>query len=881
MQTSVATQTGAPSTAPTRPKPLPSVSALLTSLILVCLLPPAFGAGLWLYIDYQTERAELKEEAIQAARAKVQTVDAELAKAEFFVQALASSELLMQSDFAAFHKRSVQLLRESNIDLSVVLYGIDGQQLVNTNTPYGQPLARQQDLKDIESVMATGRMAPQRLTFRVSDGRPVVSTMIPVYHGKKVAYVLAVGFSPDRFNTILSQLNLGTGLVASIIDSNGTIAARTLDSGKLIGQKSHPEILKSKQIDKKLENIVETHSREGVPLFAAYSSSPNTGWGVVIGIPRKTLEAPLWRTFAMFGLGAALVLLLSLSLAWLMGKRIAQSVRALHATAIALGAGTLAKIPATYLRETDEVAQAMKASARLLTTRTQELLAVNKILEECTTELDEAQHIAKIGSWKWDANTDVLIASEELLRLYGRRILLPFAEQKGTVFLDETWQELKTAAKTTLQTKTGFSLLLPTLTEVETQLWARVNGEIICSATGDVTGLRGTLQDVDVFTKAKLALKDSESRLSMALANSDLVLWDWHINTGDLFFDDRWSTIQGDSLEKIPTSKEGFMQNVYLEDVPLIETAVERYFRGETSKYEASYRVHHKDGHCIWIQASGKVVERDAAGVPVRMLGVVSDASERKRHEIEIAHLQTEMEDLLAWQVAQHTVAALAHEVNQPLASASILCEAADRLLRAEGLSEEAKGERTDKLLRTLKSISSETARAGAVLRKLVRSVTQSDITRTPTLVNELVAESIQIAHEEGVFDYTMNANYAVNLPAVMANRLQVNKVLLNLLHNGAQAMHGAQITNGKLLVSTALAADGREVCISVRDEGPGISVDMQQEVFQPFITTKSHGLGMGLTISRALIEANGGRLWHTPNDGPGATFHFTLPVLG
>ena len=93
-----------------------------------------------------------------------------------------------------------------------------------------------------------------------------------------------------------------------------------------------------------------------------------------------------------------------------------------------------------------------------------------------------------------------------------------------------------------------------------------------------------------------------------------------------------------------------------------------------------------------------------------------------------------------------------------------------------------------------------------------------------------------------------------------MANRLQVNKVLL---HNGAQAMHGAQITNGKLLVSTALAADGREVCISVRDEGPCISAE-------------SHGLEMSLTISRTLIEANDGKLWHTPNDGLGATFHFT-----
>ena len=308
---------------------------------------------------------------------------------------------------------------------------------------------------------------------------------------------------------------------------------------------------------------------------------------------------------------------------------------------------------------------------------------------------------------------------------------------------------------------------------------------------------------------------------------------------------------------------------------------MERHLRGEAPKYETSYRLRHKDGHCVWIQASGQIIERDAAGMPVRVLGVVWDISERKRQEAEIAHLQTEMHDILAWQVAQHTVAALAHEVNQPLASASILCEAANRMLVTNGLSEEAKADKSKRLEQTLQCIASDIGRAGDVLRNLLKSVNQPDITRAPAVVNELVTESIQTALEEGIFGYQVITDYAVDLPAVQLNRLQVIKVLLNLIHNGAQAMHELQIPNGKICVSTALSANGSEVCVSVRDQGPGISADLQAEVFQPFITTKSHGLGMGLTISRALIEANGGRLWHTPNDGPGVTFQFTLPVLG
>jgi C4-dicarboxylate-specific signal transduction histidine kinase len=142
-----------------------------------------------------------------------------------------------------------------------------------------------------------------------------------------------------------------------------------------------------------------------------------------------------------------------------------------------------------------------------------------------------------------------------------------------------------------------------------------------------------------------------------------------------------------------------------------------------------------------------------------------------------------------------------------------------------------------------------------------------------------VVAESIQTAVEEGVFGYPIVTHYAADLPAVKVNRLQVVKVLLNLIHNAAQAMHEATVNTGKIWVNTALSADGREVCVSVRDDGPGISAALQAEIFQPFITTKSHGLGMGLTISRALIEANGGKLWHSQDDALGATFHFTLPI--
>jgi PAS domain S-box-containing protein len=877
MQTPVDAQAEVQITAPSRRKSLPTLSALLFRLVLACLLPALLGVGIMIYMDYERGRMQTEASTRLSVQDKLEAVDAQLAQAELFAQTLATNASLIQQDFATFHQKSLGLLRANNLNFTVFVYDANGQQLINTDIPYGERLLKRRDIANIKSVFVSGQMMPSHIALRTSDGQPTVGILVPVFSGEQVVYALSVGFSPVNFNRFVEQKSVQADGIAAIVDSTGTIVAISSDTGNFFGPQVAPELLK--QLKTQSEATFDLKTVAGMPVRATYRRSPSSGWTVAISIPKKSIETPLIRNFFALTLGGILLLGLSLGSAWVVGKRIAKSVRHLHDAAVALGAGDLTDMPATATSETHELSQALQASARSLKRRTQQLQTANETLQERSNELSEAQLIAKIGNWRWNANTGALFASDELLRLYGRKILSPFDAQKGKVFPAEAWQELKMAVKATLQNKTGFSLQLPTLTEGKTQLWARINGELVFSATGEVTGLRGTLQNVDADVKADMALKDSESRLSLALSNSDLSLWDWNIKTGDLFFDDRWATLQGDSLEKIPTSKESFMRNVYSEDIPAIQAAVELYFQGETSKYEASYRVFHKDGHCIWIHASGKIVERDADGMPVRMLGVAWDTTERKQHEVEITRLQTELQDILAWQVAQHTVAALAHEVNQPLASASILSEAANRMLRTNELSDDAKVENLKRLKQTLKCITSDIERAGDVLRNLLKSVNKPDITQAPTKVNGLVAESIKTAAREGVFGYRIMTDCATDLPLAKVNHLQVVKVVLNLIHNAAQSMHGATVANGKIWISTALTADGSEICVSVRDEGPGISASLQEEIFQPFITTKPHGLGMGLTISRALIEANGGKLWHSQDNGLGATFHFTLPV--
>jgi PAS domain S-box-containing protein len=548
----------------------------------------------------------------------------------------------------------------------------------------------------------------------------------------------------------------------------------------------------------------------------------------------------------------------------------------LQAAALAFGSDQAADLPAASLAETEELRQTLQTSANHLKRRTQQLEVANDRLQERSTELSEAQHIAKIGNWTWDASTGVFFASDELQRLYGRKILLPFDAQKGQIFPDEAWQKLKAAAKATRQNKMGFKLLLPTLPENGAPIWTRINGEPVCNASGEVTGLRGTLQDVETYVQTEIALKDSAKRYrtlfdgspEAILVHVDKIVVLANLAAVSLFKAGAEADLVGQSMGQL--IHPDFLPEMAARGMAIAEL-------GQTAPpFELKFVPLQGDSFSAQIRCVGMNLDGRRF-----IQTYIHDLTEENLHKADMEHLRTEMHDMLVWQVAQHTVAALAHEVNQPLASVSILCEVASRMLQTDGLSKEDAAEQALQFERMLKNIAAETARAGTVLRNLVHSVAQPDITQAPTQVDKLVAESVQVAMDEGVFDYPITVDCAADLPAVQVNHLQVVKVLLNLIHNGAQAMHGAQIAHGKLDVSTALTADGSEVCVSVRDVGPGISADLQAEVFQPFITTKSHGLGMGLTISRALIEANGGKLWHTPNDGPGATFHFTLPVSG
>jgi two-component system sensor kinase FixL len=252
--------------------------------------------------------------------------------------------------------------------------------------------------------------------------------------------------------------------------------------------------------------------------------------------------------------------------------------------------------------------------------------------------------------------------------------------------------------------------------------------------------------------------------------------------------------------------------------------------------------------------------------------GFIRDLTERQRTEARLQELQSELVHISRLTAMGEMASTLAHELNQPLSAISNYLRGSRRML------EGADDERSSTLRNALDKAGEQAMRAGQIIRRLRDFVSRGETERRVESVKKLVEEASALALV-GVKDRGIRVKFLFDpaIDLVLADRVQIQQVLLNLIRNAMDAMEGSPTRELVLTV----AAEGRtHTRISVADTGSGISPDIAEQLFTPFITTKRHGMGVGLSISRTIVEAHGGRIWVEPNHGGGTIFHFTLMVV-
>lgn len=493
--------------------PQRSSRTLLIRLVIACLLPGVFGAVALFYYEYQRGQSQIEADAIQTTRALVQAVDSQLLRAQAAAQALTTSKYLAERDFGGFHRQATALLEKIGLGTYVALHDKAGRNVINTLRPFGETLPPHSNPDQVRKVFLTGKALISDFYIGGISNSPRISVYAPVVEAGKVVFAINIGIDSSQLGNILVSQRLPTDWLVSIVDNTGTIAARNRTPEMFVGTKAPPDVLQ--RIMDAPEGSMESWTKEGIPALVVFSRSPETGWRVVSGIPRASLEAPLLRSLALLGLGLAALFAIGLTLAWHMGNRIADSVRALSESAFRLGAGENAPVPRVEIKEAAEAAKAIEEAAELLKNQNATLQMINQSLIEKDRELAKAHRIAKFGTWTWNYQTGEVTVSESVREMFGQEIT-NFREAKGTVLPVDVWEKLDTVAKEAVHTG-GYNLELQVMHPNGTTVWINAKGEPVEVGGNEVITLRGTVQDITDRKRFELALFEQKERAQVTL----------------------------------------------------------------------------------------------------------------------------------------------------------------------------------------------------------------------------------------------------------------------------------------------------------------------------------------------------------------------------
>jgi PAS domain S-box-containing protein len=483
--------------------------------------------------------------------------------------------------------------------------------------------------------------------------------------------------------------------------------------------------------------------------------------------------------------------------------------------------------------------------------------------------LSEGQRIAHIGSWAFDDSGHYW--SDELFKIYGLdpQNGAPTVEQYLALIHPQDRASMAETIKRMQEEHRGFDQIERIIRPDGQVRYVRAVALPVMEQ-GLFKGFIGTTMDVTEHELLAQELRRERAYLTEAQSLTHTGSWACNLLTREIFHSsDENARLYGFDPSQGAIPFDRFYNAILAEDEVALRAKLENAIR-EGADYDVEFRIRRTDGTIRFLRGIGHHNPSQEIG---EYIGITMDITERKRADEErekLRQLEADLAHINRVNMMGELAAALAHEIRQPIAASITSANACLRWLardppdleraRAAAARIEQDGNRAADVINRLRSFYMKGVppeREMVDIKEIVREM-------TALLRKEAVRHSIKIYSE-----------LSEDMPNVLADRVQLQQVFMNLMLNAIEAMKG---TGGKLTISSRSTRQGH-VTVSIGDTGVGLPVENTERIFDAFHTTKPQGTGMGLAITRSIVDAHGGRVWATVNQEAGATFHFTLPA--
>jgi PAS domain S-box-containing protein len=386
-------------------------------------------------------------------------------------------------------------------------------------------------------------------------------------------------------------------------------------------------------------------------------------------------------------------------------------------------------------------------------------------------------------------------------------------------------------------------------------------------ADGKVFKFVGTTTDIDDQKRAEEELQRKEAFLAEGQRLSFTGSFSWRLDTDEFVFSEEAYRIF-ELVPDGPVTLEQISSRVHPDDIALLSEKMSApRTTGEDHDYEIRLRM--PDGRVKYMHAVSHATRQQDGHL--EYIGAIQDVTERRLSEEALGKLRSELAHMTRITSLGALTASIAHEVNQPLAGIVTNVSTCLRTLSADSPDIQRAREAAQRIMR-------DGNRASEIIARLRTLFSKREATAESVELNEAAREVIALCSDElQKHRVILRQEFANDLPRITGDRVQLQQVILNLLRNASDAMSGVDNRPRMLAIGTE-KDEGDCVRLTVQDTGVGIAPQDMKRLFDAFYTTKSDGMGMGLSVSRSIIESHSGRLWAAPNDGPGTTFSFSIP---